>query len=184
MSKKKIYQLGLITLFVFPIPTVLTQYFFENRTLLETLEISSFHIQDVFNGLITGLVYAILAFLVLQAPIFQKVPLKVDELVKQLKLNYWDAIFLSFCAGVGEELLFRSGIQFYFGVIITSILFVAIHGYFSLKNPYMSLYGLVVLPLSLILGFGFKQFGLWYSISTHFSYDLILFLTIIGNKKR
>ncbi len=93
-------------------------------------------------------------------------------------LKPMDAIFISFAAAFGEEILFRSGIQNYLGVIATSILFVDIHGYFSFKNPKISLYGLLVLPFILILGFGFVFYGLWFSIAAHFSYDLTLFLVI------
>ena len=106
----------------------------------------------------------------------------MDDLVRSMKLNYWDAIFLSICAGVGEELLFRVGVQHYIGPFWTSILFVAVHGYLNPFNWKMSLYGLVVLPLSFVLSYGLIEFGLWFSISAHFAYDLILFLIFIMEK--
>jgi membrane protease YdiL (CAAX protease family) len=99
-----------------------------------------------------------------------------------MKLNYFDGFFLSVCAGVGEELLFRSGMQYYAGIWITSLFFVAIHGYFSIKKPLMSLYGLVVLPFILLISIGFNHFGLWFSIAAHFAYDMVLMFAIISDK--
>jgi membrane protease YdiL (CAAX protease family) len=134
-------------------------------------------------GLEFGIVYAFLAILILKAPIFEKIPLQIDKLVKDLRLTYFDAIFLSFCAGLGEELLFRAGIQPFLGIWPTSILFVAIHGYLSIKKPKMSLYGLVVLPFIVLISYGFESFGLWFSVAAHFSYDLVLFLGMISEDK-
>jgi hypothetical protein len=183
MEKRKIYFLGLITLLVFPIPGFFIVYFSEGLNPFEILKPEEYWLQDVLYGFSIGLAYALFAFLMLQVPIFRKVPLKVTDLVKKLKLNYFDAFFLSLCAGIGEELLFRVGVQYYLGVYLTAILFVAVHGYFSFKQPLMSLYGLIVLPLALILGFGYEYFGFWFAAAIHFCYDLVLFLAIIGWKK-
>lgn len=46
----------------------------------------------------------------------------------------------------------------------------------------MNLYGLVVLPFILILGYSFETYGLWFVASAHFSYDLLLFLVLIHTK--
>lgn len=107
--------------------------------------------------------------------IFKTIPLRVDKLVSSLNLTFWDALFLSLCAGIGEELLFRVGVQFYLGVILTSILFVALHGYLNPKSWRQSLYGFVVLPLSFILGYGYEWLGLWFVVAIHASYDFVLF---------
>ena len=183
MEKRKIYLLGFITLFVFPIPTFLILYLSEDIQPFELLKPGIYWARDILYGFAAGLTYAIFAFIILRAPIFQKVPLKVTDLVRKLNLNYWDAIFLSLCAGIGEELLFRVGVQYYLGIYLTAFLFIAVHGYFSIKKPLMSMYGLVVFPLALILGFGYKYMGFWFSAAIHFSYDLVLFLAIIYSKK-
>jgi uncharacterized protein len=184
VSKNKIYLLGLVTLFLFPIPAFIAFHFSNNLGWQAFLQIDKFLTTHIVYGLVLGIVYALLASLILKAPIFKEIPLRIDELVKELKINYIDAIFLSLCAGIGEELLFRSGIQPFLGVWITSIFFVAIHGYFSLKNPKMSLYGLVVLPFILLISYGFDYYGLWFSVSAHFSYDLVLFIFMINQKDK
>ena len=47
----------------------------------------------------------------------------------------------------------------------------------------MNLYGLLVLPFILILGYSFEIYGLWFVASAHFSYDLLLFLVLIHTKQ-
>lgn len=114
----------------------------------------------------------------MRAKVFKSLPVRVESMVRDMKLTFWDCVFLSICAGVGEELLFRSGVQFYLGPIITSVVFVAIHGYLNPFNWRMSLYGLIVLPFIFLISYGFMEFGLWFAIAAHFSYDLVLFLSM------
>lgn len=183
MSKPKIYLLGLITLIIFPLPAFLGIYFFKGLDWQQFLQLNNFKTIPIAYGLEFGVIYAFLAIVLLKSPVFEQVPLKIDQMVKDLKLNLFDAIFLSLCAGIGEELLFRAGIQPFLGIWVTSILFVAIHGYFSLTKLKMSYYGLVVLPFILLLAYGYEYFGLWFSIAAHFSYDLVLFMAMINSKE-
>jgi membrane protease YdiL (CAAX protease family) len=144
----------------------------------ETFQVQNLSIYTVGLGLQLGVAYAFIALIVMRANVFQKLPVRVEKIVRDMKLTFWDCLFLSICAGVGEELLFRSGFQFYLGPLITSVIFVAIHGYLNPFNWRMSLYGLVVLPFILIISYGFIEYGLWFAISAHFSYDLILFTSM------
>ena len=106
----------------------------------------------------------------------------MDEIIRSMNLTYLDALFISFCAGFGEEILFRVGIQQYLGVVITSVFFVAIHGYLNPFNWRFSMYGLIVLPFILLLSYGYGYFGLWFAISAHFSYDAVLLFAQIKKK--
>jgi len=171
--------LGVLTLLGVPLPSIVVLYFFEKQSLAQIFQSDNIQAINLLLGLATGILCAILIYWATRHPVFKNLPLKVEEMILEAGLKPVDAVFLSFAAGFGEELLFRTGVQYYLGVIPTSIVFVAIHGYFSIKNPKMSLYGLLVLPFILILGFGFIHFGLWFSIAAHFSYDLLLFLLII-----
>tara|TARA_B110000305_G_scaffold20829_1_gene19150 strand:- start:1327 stop:1767 length:441 start_codon:yes stop_codon:yes gene_type:complete len=135
-------------------------------------------------GTALGIAYAVLSLFFMQAKVFDKMPNRIEHIVKGMNLTILDCVFLSICAGVGEELLFRSGIQFYLGPIITSILFVAIHGYLNPRNWRMSLYGLIVLPFILLIAYAFEEFGLWFCIFAHFSYDLVLFIIISRENKK
>lgn len=175
MKKKSLLFLGLLTLVVFPIPTFVTLYYAEGIQPLEILDLGSFNADSLGLGIIIGMLYAVLALGFMQASVFQKLPTRIETMVQNMNLSIWDCLFLSICAGVGEELLFRSGVQFYLGPIITSVIFVAIHGYLNPFNWRMSLYGLIVLPFILLISYALEEFGLWFCIGAHFSYDFVLF---------
>lgn len=153
-------------------------WYIEDTSLLELLQFENITYLKLGVGIEIGILYAFIALLLMNAPVFEKLPVRVETMVKNMKLSVWDCVFLSICAGVGEELLFRSGIQFYLGPLITSVLFVAIHGYLNPFNWRMSIYGLIVLPFILMISYGFEEFGLWFAIGAHFSYDLVLFLSM------
>ena len=174
--------MGLATLLLFPIPAYLVMHYFKGLDLQQFLQFDNFKTVPIVYGLEFGIIYAFLAIIVLKAPIYERVPLRIDKLVKDLNLNTFDAVFLSLCAGIGEELLFRSGMQPFAGVWITSFIFVAVHGYFSFKNLNMSWYGALVFPFILLISLGYEHFGLWFSISAHFSYDFVLFMAMITNE--
>lgn len=182
MKKNKLYILGFITLVLFPIPAYLYNYWVHSTSLYDFLEFENIKIPSILAGGVFGISYAIFALFMMKIPLYQKIPLKIDELVRSLNLTYTDAIFLSLCAGIGEELLFRSGVQDLLGIWLTSLLFVAIHGYFSVRKPLMNLYGILVLPFILIIGYCYEWFGLWMVVSAHAFYDLTLFIALIKDK--
>lgn len=173
--------MGLMTLLVFPVPAFLALHYISGKSFSEFMDWKSFQFSSTAIGICIGVAYAFLANQLMKLPVFKTVPLRVDELVKSLDLTILDAVFLSLCAGIGEELLFRAGVQFYLGVIITSVLFVVVHGYLNPFNWRQSLYGVVVLPLSFLLGFGYEWYGLWFSIAIHTAYDFTLFVAF-GNE--
>lgn len=174
--------MGLITLLIFPIPTFLGFWFFSDIPLITIFQLENFQAVPIVYGLELGVFYGFIALLFMQAPVFDKMPVRIERMVEAMHLNTWDAIFLSLCAGVGEELLFRSGVQFYLGPIITSIIFVGIHGYLNPWNWRMSLYGLIVLPFIFLISYGFESFGLWFAISAHAAYDFVLFMSMRNPK--
>ena len=182
MNKLSIYFLGLITLLIFPIPTFFILYWFEKISPLEILELSNLSTLKLTLGIELGIIYAFLALLLIKAPIFEGTPYRIENIIKKMNLNLFDCLFISICAGFGEELLFRSGFQFYIGPFITSIIFVAIHGYLNPFNWKLSLYGLIVLPFIFLISYGYKEFGLWFSVGAHFSYDFVLLINIKKTK--
>ena len=134
-------------------------------------------------GIEFGIAYAFLALIFMNAPVFDEIPDRIEKVIKGMNLNWFDILFLSFCAGAGEELLFRVGVQHYLGIWITSVLFVAIHGYLNPFNWRKSLYGLIVLPFIVLISYGYHHFGLWFCIGAHFSYDLVLFYAMVNSKE-
>ena len=183
MNRKKVLFLAWITLIIFPLPVWAILYYFENFSITQLLQLEKIGIIEIGYGLQFGFIYAFFALILLQSSIFKQLPLNLDKIISSMNISRWDALFISFCAGFGEEILFRLGIQYYLGIIITSILFVAIHGYLNPFNWRYSLYGLIVLPFILLLSWGYEYFGLWFAISAHFSYDVVLFWSHIKPKK-
>lgn len=175
--------MGLVTLLLFPIPAYLALYYIDDWSFMDFIQLNTFTFNYILFGGAVGFMYAFIANQLMKTKLFDSAPLKVDDLVRSLNLTVFDAIFISICAGVGEELLFRVGFQNYFGVILTSIFFVAVHGYLNPKSWKHSLYGVVVLPLSFILGYGYEWFGLGFAIAVHTSYDLTLFLVFAKNNE-
>lgn len=180
----RIRILGLVTLLIFPLPGYFLLQYFEQTNWQQFCDLNNINPISIGYGLEFGFAYAFLAYLFMKAPIFDSLPNKVDRILDKLPLTYADGIFLSLCAGIGEELLFRAGIQPLLGPWITSVLFVALHGYLNPWNLTFSLYGIIVLPFIFILSFGFIHFGLWFSIAAHFAYDAVLFVIMIQEKKR
>jgi membrane protease YdiL (CAAX protease family) len=178
LRKRSLYLLGLITLIVFPIPTFVVLYYFYDVQPLEILQFDSFQIIPVGFGLQLGFIYGILALLLMKSRIFDDLPVNIEQVVKRMRLSFLDALLLSLCAGIGEELLFRSGVQFFLDPVTTSIIFIAIHGYLNPLNWRMSIYGLIILPFVLFISYGFEYFGLWFAIAAHFMYDFVLFRSI------
>lgn len=183
LSKRGIYILGIITLLVFPIPAFLYLYFVEGYSFQEFIRWEEIFRPQTILGINLGIVYALIALIFMGAPVFKKLPNRVENIVRNMRLTIWDAIFLSICAGVGEELLFRAGMQTILGPWVTSVIFVAVHGYLNPRNCRISLYGLIVLPFIFLISFGYDHFGQWFSIGAHFSYDLILFMALIADSK-
>lgn len=179
----KIRILGLVTLLIFPIPGYFLLSSFNDVLITEFLQAKNIELIPIIYGLQFGFVYAFIAYLFMKAPFFDQLPNRVDRMIDQLPLTYADGIFLSVCAGIGEELLFRAGIQPLLGPWITSVVFVALHGYLNPWNWKFSMYGLIVLPFIVIISFGFIHFGLWFSIAAHFAYDAVLFVIMIKEKK-
>jgi uncharacterized protein len=145
---------------------------------LEILAIQDLTLLKFGLGIEFGVFYAFIALIFMRSRVFEGLPHRMEKLIKSMRLNFFDCMFLSLCAGIGEEFLFRSGVQFYLGPLLTSFLFVALHGYFSFRNWKVSLYGLIVFPFILLISLGLSEFGIWFCIAAHFAYDLVLFLAI------
>lgn len=173
--KRKVYFLGLVTLLLFPIPTFVYRVFWLHESFSSILELNSIFNAHTLNGLAFGLFYAFVSLYFLNKPLFQEELTKQQTLLHDLNLTRFDAFFLSICAGLGEELLFRAGLQLSLGPIWTSIIFIAIHGYYNPKKWRLSLYGLLLTPFILLLSYGYIYYGLWFSVAAHFAYDWVLF---------
>ena len=90
------------------------------------------------------------------------------------KMNWVQVVFISFAAGVGEELLFRVAIQYFFGIWPTAIFFVMIHGYLSFADWRVFAYGVLMTIISAGFGYLFFHHGIAASMTAHFMIDLLI----------
>lgn len=182
--RRRLLLLSLITLIIFPLLGYVILTLFHKSSIENFLAFEQIQLPNIILGLQFGFYYAFIAYLLMQAKVFEKVSTRIDILVRGLKLNFWEGLFLSFCAGIGEELLFRSGIQPLLGPLITSILFIALHGYLNPFNWRFSIYGLIALPFILLISYSVGSFGLWFAIAAHFGYDAVLFTFMMYENKQ
>ena len=67
-----------------------------NGTLpLEILDLGNLEAAKTVAGLEFGVLYALLALIFMQAPVFKKLPNRIEHLIRNMNLNVWDCIFLS-----------------------------------------------------------------------------------------
>lgn len=98
--------------------------------------------------------------------------------MREMNMSYFDIVFISICAGVGEEILFRGVLQDFLGIIITSVVFVAIHGYLKWNDWRISIYGVVMILVIVGIGIMFETMGVIAPAIAHTVIDIIL-LTLI-----
>jgi membrane protease YdiL (CAAX protease family) len=184
MPKSKIYLMGVATLLGFPIVGITLVGFVEEDPWsfsFNWFEPMNFALQMVI-GLSFGLLSGYFAWWMINRPKMLEIKMKYGILINQFKLNIWEILFLSFSAGVGEEFLFRGVIQPYWGVIITAIFFVAIHGYLDPRDKKMLAYGLVMTVIIIALGYMKIHIGLIAPMAAHFAIDVVLLYSLSKDK--
>lgn len=174
--KLRFLLLGVITLVLFPIVGYLPLSYFKELTWLEIVELDALISPVTLIGLELGLAYGFIVLLISNFPVFQENATSQMRLIKRLNLNYFDIIFMSLAAGFGEEILFRVSLQTWLGPILTSFIFIAVHGYFHPLSIRKSAPGFLLLPFILILSYAYIEFGLWFCVAAHFSYDFLMFM--------
>ena len=107
---------------------------------------------------------------------------KYKNMIISSEIDLQLIFFISFCAGVGEEILFRGVIQPLIGVWITSLIFVAIHGYLNPTNWRISIYGIYLTLSIALIGYLSNWLGLCTAIAAHMIIDVILFYKLKGIK--
>lgn len=176
--KQPLYLIGLLTLVIFPLVGATIAVYAQGLSIKQWLQLHSWDFSVITFGGIVGVIYAIGLLFLSSLELFPVVPDQIEQWLKRARLSVFDAFFLSACAGLGEELFFRAAIQAYTGPFWGAVLFVAVHGYLNPFRPKQSVYGLLILPLAMVLSCGYEHFGLWFSVGCHFAYDLVLFLSL------
>ena len=167
--------MGLITLVIFPLLAWPILYF-TDRHFFDLFTIENDQFLSIFSFLSIGIFFGLAVIWISEHPYFEDSLSKYTKILINFKITIWRAFYLSVCAGVGEEIFFRGALQPLLGIVLTAFFFVAIHGYFSIKDWKVSFFALLLTGFIIILGWSAREFSLWHAIAGHFSYDFVLLL--------
>lgn len=157
---------------------LLSIYFFQDTTLSQLFKPELWHWQLPY-GLALGTGFALITLSASELEGISDVSTNLEEAFKKANLSWIDALYISVCAGVGEELFFRGAMQYFLGIWPTAIIFIAIHGYMSLRNEVMFMYSWVMVFMSACFGYFTYYLGIGSAMIAHAVYDLILLLVMI-----
>jgi membrane protease YdiL (CAAX protease family) len=128
-------------------------------------------------GIGIGAVISVLVTaLVLYVPLFSRLRNKLIDLIKPLDLGSLNPIWLSICAGIGEEMLFRGSLQPILGLWGTSLLFACAHvtpkQYRTMDRSGLA-YLACIFAGGLLLGTVFSTIGLIAAMAAHATWDTV-----------
>jgi uncharacterized protein len=171
-----ITSISVISGLIWLILATLLILFVQEKTMIQVLLAGDSIIVQLLTGMAAGGVFGAAGALMVRFPHIKAVleDYHIIKQLKELKLNNSDILQVSFVAGVTEEILFRGAIQPIIGIWLTSLLFVAIHGYIRFKTVWHILFTLFTFLLSMVLGWLTIYFGLISAITAHAVYDLIV----------
>lgn len=174
MTKNKLMLLAIITIVGFSVLSFIIHYFIDDRSFFVLFD-SKFNVfTQIAIGCLIGLIAGWLGWMLTQSKLLKPEVSKYTQLFKGASLNFMSITIVSLCAGIGEELFFRGIMQQYLGVVITAIIFVAIHGYLNPKNWRISIYGGYMTIAIMIIGVFSEKMGLITAISAHAMIDFVL----------
>ncbi len=173
-DRATIMKLSLATLIGMPLIALIIDFFSETVHLPSTLMGVEPLWKQLIVGISLGITSAAVAHFVLSMPFMRTINTKYVNMFSQFKLGWNEILFVSFCAGVGEEILFRGAIQPLIGIVLTSVVFVAIHGYLNPKEWRISVYGITLTGVICAMGYASKHFGILSAIIAHFMIDVWL----------
>lgn len=172
--------LGWGTLLGFGLAGLALVYFFQETPVRELLAGHwPLWIQVLF-GLLAGTFSGFFARWVILRSFFEKEKIKYRNLINRWSWTPAGIVFISLCAGIGEELFFRAGLQPLLGLWTTSILFVLLHGYLNPFNWRISVYGMLMVGLIAFFGYLFQKVGILTAMLAHATFDAVLLFWLTG----
>ena len=174
ISRSKFIWICLIFTAVLSIISWLLIFFIKNENVFLELLAGENLIKQILIGTIYGGLVAFLILLIYKIKTFQHVKMFFSELIREIPFKTYDIFIISFCAGFSEELLFRATIQPWLGIWLTSVLFIALHGYLSPFNWRLSIIGLIMVLVSAGLGYLYQDLGLLSAMTAHAVFDMVM----------
>jgi len=180
MPKVLVMRMALATLIGMPLIAILVDRYSDQVDLAGALiGYKPWYIQ-IGVGIVLGVLTGFGARWHIRRPYMRKVNVKYSSLLGLFQLTASEVWFVSFCAGVGEELLFRGAVQPFLGIFLTSVVFVGIHGYLHPFDWRLTTYGLLMTLFISLLGFAAAEVGLGAAIIAHVLIDVILLHNLQG----
>ena len=175
-NKRNIFLLSLLTLLGFSAVGFLLIFIFLEVDPVTFLKAGDPIGKQLLFGSIFGITGAFNAIWLINLQLLQGSKDYFGTVIRKLDPSIPEVFFYSLCAGIGEEILFRGAIQPHFGIWPTAVLFIVLHGYLSISNIPMMLYGILMVIISAGLGYLFEIFGIHAAIVAHFFFDFIMFI--------
>lgn len=177
-SRELFMRMGLLTLLV-PLVIVAILYYFNATTFMIPVVIGKVNIWiQLVAGVAGGFLLSGITWLMGKWKYLNDVNFDFTLRLGIFNFSLQEILFLSFCAGVGEEIVFRGMIQPWLGILTTSFMFIALHGYMSYSSWPKVIFGLILFAVGTILGILGEYLGLLAAIVAHIIYDVIAFQRI------
>jgi uncharacterized protein len=136
--------------------------------------------RQLLFGFIFGFICAKAAWQLVELPFMRSSRVFFTGLIRPMRLNILEILFVSICAGIGEELLFRGGIQPLLGIWTTSLLFVVLHGYINPFNLALTAYGIFMIAVIGVMGLMTEHLGILSAMAAHTVVDVYLLNQLSG----
>ena len=177
-SRELFMRMGLLTLLV-PLVIVSILYYFNTTEFMIPVIIGKMSLLfQIGIGVAGGFVLSGMTWLMGQWKYLDDVNFDYTLRLGIFNFSVQEILFLSFCAGVGEEIVFRGMIQPWLGIITTSFLFISLHGYMSYSSWPKVIFGLILFAVGTLLGILGAYVGLLAAIVAHILYDIVAFQRI------
>jgi membrane protease YdiL (CAAX protease family) len=176
LKKRILLRLALGTLIGMPLVAIVVDRFSETVNLQLAITGDGKYGEQLAAGAFAGVMIAVTAHMIIASPLLDSVNSSYARMLGRFRLTFSEILLISLCAGVGEEMLFRGAVQPFLGIPVTSILFVAIHGYLNPRDWRISVYGLFMTAGIACLGYLADSRGLLSAIAGHTIIDVYLLI--------
>ncbi|MCW5908723.1 MAG: CPBP family intramembrane metalloprotease [Chitinophagales bacterium] len=177
-NKRRLQYLSWLTLLGMSAIGIVLIHYLQQKGVRDTMLGGKKYYLQLLAGLFFGSLAALLGVLLVNGRRFRSLRTFFEDMIGEINPSLFDILFYSFCASVGEEVLFRAGVQPLIGIWPTAVLFVLLHGYINPANINLTIYGLFLVAISAGFGYLFKFFGLFSAMVAHFVYDVSMFCVL------
>lgn len=177
-NKRQLHYLSWLTLLGMSAIGILLIHYLQQKGVRATLLGGKKYYLQLLVGLFFGSLASLLGVLLVNGKRFRNLRVFFEDMIGEINPSLFDILFYSFCASIGEEVLFRAGIQPLIGIWPAAVLFVLLHGYINPANFNLTIYGIFLIAISAGFGYLFKFFGLFSAVIAHFVYDVSMFCVL------